>query len=108
MITAESLRLAMLGAQTEVQRLCMLTGLAADALAAAELRATAAEQALERTKKRQAKLKTAPADLVAASAALLDRLDTITTAQFQCGAEKAEREALRTVLEAIEADKVPR
>jgi len=105
-ITSEALRLASLSATTEVQRLCMLTGAAADALAVAEQRAEKADAALKRAKQRQTRLKTAPTDLVTAAHALLAKLDTITTAQFQRGAEKAEREALRAALEAIEADKV--
>lgn len=101
MITAEALRLASQGATTELHRLCMLAERAADALAAAETRADKAEAALKRARQRHAQLKTAPADLVMASAALLDRLDTMTTEQFATGGEKAEREALRTILEAI-------
>ena len=104
MITAESLRLATQGAQTELARLCALVEQSAAALAVVELRAVAAEHALARAKKRQAKLKTAPADLVAAARAHLDMIDTITTEQFQCGAERPAREALRAVLEAIEDD----
>jgi hypothetical protein len=103
-ITAESLHLASLSANAEVQRLCMLVEQSAAALATAELRATAAEQALKRAKQRQAKLKTAPADLTRAARAHLDKIDSITTEQFQCGAERETREALRAVLEAIEAN----
>ncbi len=36
--------------------------------------------------------------LEVAAAALLDRLDNMTTAQFSCGGERAEREALRALL----------
>lgn len=104
MITAEVLRGAAQGAQTELHRLCGLVEQSAAALAAAEQRAATAETALAQLKKRQAQLRTAPADLVAAAQALLDRLDMITTAQFAAGAERAEREQLRAVLETLEAD----
>jgi len=100
-ITAEALRLAAQGAQTELLRLCVLVEQSASALAAVEQRAEKAEAQLARAKQRQAQLRTAPTDLVAASAALLDKLDTITTAQFARGAERTEREALRAILEAI-------
>lgn len=104
MISAEALRLASLHTQTELALLCRLADDAAAALAAAETRAAKAEAALKRAKQRQAELKTAPADLVAAARAYLDKVCDITTEEFQCGGEKAEREALRTVLEAIEDD----
>lgn len=105
MVTAEALRLTSQGAQTELHRLCLLTEGAADALAAAEQRAAAAEAKAKRASTRLAQLRTAPADLALAARALLDRLDTITTAQFAAGGENAERETLRTLLEAIEGDK---
>ena len=101
MITAEQLALAAHGAQTELLRLCTLVESAAAALTAAEQRATAAEAALKRAKQRQTQLATAPSDLVSAARALLDRIDAITSDQFACGAERAERERLRAILEAI-------
>jgi hypothetical protein len=103
-ITAESLRLASLSAATEVQRLALYAEQSAAALAAAEQRAEKAEQALKWARQRQAKLKTAPADLVAAARSHLDKIDSITTEQFCCGDERETREALRVVLEAIEAN----
>lgn len=101
-ITAESLRLASMAAQTEVQRLALLAAQSAEALAAAEQRANRAEAEVRRLKALQKKLKTAPAELVTAAAALLERLDTITTEEFQCGEEHDQREALREVLETIQ------
>jgi hypothetical protein len=102
-IAAEALHLAALGATTEVQRLALYAEQSAQALFQAEQRAEKAEAALKRARQRQAQLKTAPADLTRAARAHLDMIDTITTEQFQCGEEKAEREALRAILEAIEA-----
>jgi hypothetical protein len=106
MITSDALRLAAQGATTELHRLCTLVALSAQALATAEQRAEKAEAALSRAKKRQAQLKAAPADLAATARALLDKIDTITTEQFASGAERPAREALRTVLEVIEASDV--
>lgn len=43
------------------------------------------------------------AALEAAARALLEKIDSITTEDFALGAERAEREALRAVLEGVEA-----
>jgi hypothetical protein len=71
-----------------------------------EQRPLTAEAALARAKQRQAKLKTAPSDLVTAARALLGRIDTITTEQFQPGENREARVALGAILEAIEGDTV--
>jgi ABC-type enterochelin transport system substrate-binding protein len=103
--TSEALRLAALGATTELHRLCAMVEQAAASLASVEAARVSAERALARAKKRQAQLKTAPADLVAAARAHLDTIDAITTEAFQCGAERPAREALRAILEAIEGER---
>jgi len=102
MTTAEALRMAAQHTQTDLARLCALVEQTAASLASVEAARISAESALARAKQRQAKLKTAPSDLVAAARKHLDTIDTITTEQFQCGAEREAREALRAVLEAIE------
>lgn len=102
MSEADKLHFTAFRAQFEVDELAKLAEQAAVTIRAAEQRATKAEAALKRSQQRLAALKTAPDDLVRAARAYLDKMDGITTDAFACGAEKAEREALRAVLDAIE------
>lgn len=94
-MSAESLRLAMKATQTHLAQLAREVEGYEAVLASAE--AATAVLAHERTRIKT--LRTAPDDLVAAAAALLDKLDTMTTEDFAHGAERDEREGLRAVLE---------
>lgn len=100
-MTAESLRLAMQATQTHVTQLAREVEGYAAALAEVEERAESATAALARERTRIKTLRTAPDELVAAAAALLDKLDRMTTEDFARGAERDEREGLRAVLEVI-------
>ena len=98
-----SLLLAMHTTQEDMLRLSGMVQEAGAALAASERRAERAEASLAKERTRVASLTTAPADLVTTASALLHRLDTMTTEQFGQGGESTEREALRTVLERLQA-----
>lgn len=102
MSEADTLHFAAFRAQFEVDELAKLAEQAAVTIRAAEQRATKAEAALKRSQQRLAQLRTAPDDLVQAARAYLDKMCDITTDEFACGGERAEREALRAVLDAIE------